>query len=707
EDRNQALRELEAAMKAMNPYVGEYRFRRKDGSFVWMRDRGFFVPDEDGRARVMLGMMEDITQARELEERVAFSELKHRLLFEHANDGVLLMNGDVITDCNPRGLELFGCTREDLVGQTLYAFSPPHQVDGSESKARLQEHIRKGQEGTPQRFTWRHIRRDGSPFEAAVRLTRFELAGEALLQVQVRDRTAEAEAREELARSEETYRRLVLEASDPILVADGEGKLVEVNQAASELFGYSREDLLKRSVADLSDIPKEEALAWYRQFYARLISEDHGIMADQFMRRKDGTRFPFEMSAALLGNGLLQAFIHDVSKRKQAEEELDRIYTLATTFHGMELLDKAAAALAEMLSMHYVSIGEIRDQSVKSLTFYKHGKLLHDTTHSLQGSPCERALADRAPCFIESGASSAFPDDPLLQEWKIESVIGVPMLDNRRNVMGIVALLDDRPHDFSEHEKKIVSIIAQRLASELDMLGQRKREEQLSQQLAQSQKMESLGTLAGGVAHDFNNILGAVIGYITLIKKRVNNDEQIARYLDAIEKSAQRAASLSKQLLSFSHKTQGEIRPVAVNDLVKDTIHIIASSFQKNIGLHTQLAGELPPVLGDSNLLGQVVMNLCINARDAVSERTDRSGGSITVTTSLFKAGAGFVDLRLSEIPGDYVCVCVKDDGVGMDPGVKARIFEPFYTTKGKGRGTGLGLSMVYGIVRNHNGAID
>lgn len=707
EDHDDALKELDAALATTGRYDAEYRYRRKDGSYAWMHDRGFVVSDESGWGKILLGMMEDVTQSRVLEEKLHFSELKHRLLFEHANDAVLVLRGETITDCNPRALEMFGSSKEDLLGQSLYAFSPPYQVDGKESRNTLLEYLNAGLEGRPQKFSWRNIRRDGSGFEAAVRLNRFDLAGEILLQVQIRDTTAEVEAQEELARSEETYRRLILEASDPILVSDGNGKFIEVNQAACSLFGYSREEMLKLSTPSLSVLPSEEALSSYRAFYARLIVEERVAEAARVMKRKDGTTFPAEMSAVLLGNGLLQAIIRDVSEKRQAEKELDKIYALATTFHGQELFDKAAGALAEMLSMSYVSIGEVRGTEVHALTMFRKGVMEYNAVHSLIGSPCEKILASKEMCIHTDKALEQYANDPVLRGWNIRAFAGVPMFDSRREVIGIVSLLDDQPHEFSEHEMRIISIIAQRLSSELEMLARRKREEQLSEQLAQSQKMESLGTLAGGVAHDFNNILGAVIGYTSLIKKRITADEQTSHYLEAIEKSAQRAASLSKQLLSFSHKTHGEIKPVSVNELIQDTIHIIASSFPKEITIETHLAEALPPVLGDQNLLGQVVMNLCINARDAVAEHAGRPEGKIIIATTRFSANAGFIDLHLSAAPGDYVCLTVKDNGVGMKPEVRSRIFEPFYTTKGKGRGTGLGLSMVYGIIRNHNGFID
>ncbi|MBI2619614.1 MAG: PAS domain S-box protein [Ignavibacteriales bacterium] len=636
--------------------------------------------------------------------------MKHRLLFEHANDGVLVLRGESVIDCNPRALELFGCERKDLLGQSLYAFSPPHQLDGSESKFSILARIHAALHEGPQRFTWKHVRRDGNLFEAEVRLNRFELENETLLQAQVRDITAELEAQEELARSEEKYRQLVLEAGDPILVMDGNGKIVEANEKACVLLRTTREEILHTSVAALSPLPLEEALADYRKLYAHLIEKGQIATAGQFLKRKDGTQFPYEMSAVLLGNGLLQSIIRDISEKKRAEQEVDKIYALATTLRGRELFEKSAAGLAELLDMDYVIVGETIDKGsrIRSLTFYARGTIERQLIVDVAGTPYERILTEKKTRMFGAGVTGKFKEAPHLQERNIESFIGAPMTDSNREVIGVVAAMSAQPHRFLDHEQKIMSIIVQRLASELDMLSQRKREEQLSQQLLQSQKMESLGTLAGGVAHDFNNILGAVIGYTSLVKKQIDPKSQSGRYLEAIEKSAQRAASLSKQLLSFSHKTHGDIRPVSINNLIEDTIHIISSSFPKRIAVKTEFSESLPPVLGDQNQLGQVIMNLCINARDAIEEpRESTAEGLLTITTTHFEAGAGFVDVHLSAAPGQYVCITVRDNGAGMTQEVRQRIFEPFFTTKGKGRGTGLGLSMVYGIVRNHGGFID
>ena len=238
------------------------------------------------------------------------------------------MEGESFIDCNPRAMEMFDCRHEDIVGQTPYAFSPPHQVDGRESRAAALQHVGEALEGKPQRFTWRHIKHDGTPFEAEVRLNKFEMEGKAYLQAQVRDITAEVNAAEQLALSEEKYRRLILEAGEAILVTDGNGTIVEANEKACALLQCERSELLQRSVADIGDGPKEEMLAAYRTLYTQLISEEDVLVVERRFRRNDGSVFQGEMSTVLLGSGLLQSIVRDVTEKKQAEKELDRIENL-------------------------------------------------------------------------------------------------------------------------------------------------------------------------------------------------------------------------------------------------------------------------------------------------------------------------------------------------------------------------------------------
>lgn len=223
----------------------------------------------------------------------------------------------------------------------------------------------------------------------------------------------------------------------------------------------------------------------------------------------------------------------------------------------------------------------------------------------------------------------------------------------------------------------------------------------LEEEIRQAQKMESVGLLAGGVAHDFNNLLGGVLGYASFMKAKLPAGHDFIQYLETIERSAQRAAELTSKLLAFARGGQYDVRAVNMNAVVQETVGILARSIDKSITVETSLAENLPTVEGDGGQLQQVMMNLCLNARDAMP-----SGGSLRIGTELRLWGTEEVNRHAGAQPGRYVVITVQDTGTGMDPATRLRIFEPFFSTKGKGKGTGLGLSMVYGIVRNHRGAI-
>jgi two-component system cell cycle sensor histidine kinase/response regulator CckA len=213
--------------------------------------------------------------------------------------------------------------------------------------------------------------------------------------------------------------------------------------------------------------------------------------------------------------------------------------------------------------------------------------------------------------------------------------------------------------------------------------------------------MESLGTLAGVIAHDFNNLLNIIQGYAFILRGHCGQNEEMEESLFAINDTVKRGAALVHQLLTLGGRSRSiESKPVDINILVNRLIVLIRQTFPKTIELDPILETDLPPITGDKNQIEQALLNLCVNARDAMANR-----GTLTFKT---RSVSGATLQSLGEnLEGQYVCVEVTDTGVGMDEKVRTRIFEPFFTTKGKGQGTGLGLSVVYGIVKNHDGFID
>ena len=256
---------------------------------------------------------------------------------------------------------------------------------------------------------------------------------------------------------------------------------------------------------------------------------------------------------------------------------------------------------------------------------------------------------------------------------------------------------------FARKERKPPDDLKRLNASLADQVAERTKELMHSEaQLRQSQKMEAVGQLAGGIAHDFNNLLTGIIGGLNLVRKRIARSDlgDIDRIMDAVEASANRAAALTKRMLAFSRLQPLQLKPVDVNELIAAIADMLRRSIGENIELSLDMQEKICLANTDSNQLETAILNLVINARDAMP-----NGGCITLITQdrhIFDDANPSPDLP----PGDYVVLSVADNGMGMSPDTIARIFEPFFTTKPLGQGTGLGLSMVYGFVKQSEGHI-
>ncbi|MCX6937269.1 MAG: PAS domain S-box protein [Verrucomicrobia bacterium] len=222
----------------------------------------------------------------------------------------------------------------------------------------------------------------------------------------------------------------------------------------------------------------------------------------------------------------------------------------------------------------------------------------------------------------------------------------------------------------------------------------------LEDRLRQAQKMESLGTLAGGIAHDFNNIISIIRGFTELSRELPPGDARLDRYLGAVHSAALRATSLVSQILSFSRKSEVSYRAVQINTMVDELTEMFKETFPRDVELRRELDDSIEAFAADPDQIRQVLLNLCVNARDAMP-----AGGTLTIATGRI-TGQEIAALKVDPTQ-DYVHIRVADTGIGMVPEVRTRIFEPFFTTKQEHGGTGLGLAVVYGIVANHQGVID
>ena len=258
---------------------------------------------------------------------------------------------------------------------------------------------------------------------------------------------------------------------------------------------------------------------------------------------------------------------------------------------------------------------------------------------------------------------------------------------------------DDLTKANEELERRVNDRSAALERAHAALLKEMEEQRSLEEQLRQAQKMESIGTLAGGIAHDFNNILNIIKSYATTISRHPSVNGEIAEELGIIDEATKRGASVVRQLLTLARKTEADFASTDVNKLLSGLADLLKQTLPKTIDISLELRPRLPAVMADSNQINQALLNLCVNARDAMP-----NGGKITLRS---RVADGREIKDASPHARHYVCIEVSDSGMGMADNVRKRMFEPFFTTKGVGEGTGLGLAIVYGIVKNHNGFID
>ena len=298
-----------------------------------------------------------------------------------------------------------------------------------------------------------------------------------------------------------------------------------------------------------------------------------------------------------------------------------------------------------------------------------------------------------------------FPEKPAGIEFH-NLLITWMLIEN--SASGALVAFNKNTGDFTEEDLEILNILANNMIVAFDniklfsSLKQQMTElKKTERQLVEAEKLTALGALAGGIAHDFNNILCGMIGYVTLLKRNHDPADKDFKLLDTIENAGFRAANLTKQLLTFSRQEALDHRPIEVNPHIENIVKLLENTISKLIIFKLELNESLPKISSNAAQLEQIVMNLCVNARDAMPD-----GGEIMIRSKQVHIDRAFCDQHPEARPGDYIRLTVADQGQGIGKDVLPRIFEPFFTTKDFGKGTGLGLAMVYGIVKSHKGFI-
>jgi PAS domain S-box-containing protein len=647
---------LEVAKKG--EHQGEVGHRRKDGMTfpTWMSTTA--LKDDQGKQVGFVGIARDITERKQAEEAVRESEDRYRSLVEESPDVIGIYQEGKLIFINSTGVQLLGAkARAELVGQT------GEQLIHSEDYPASTDRIRRRLAGETGLYPAevRYLRVDGTAVPMEVSATPITFGGKPAVQFIARDITERKRAERQLAQSELRLRLVWEHALVPMRLADAMGRVVLVNDAYCRFAGKPREELEGQPVAVAYEPARHDQIQ--RDYVARYRQGGDVWHREVEVTLWNGKHASVEVTESFFDlpdqPGLLLTTLRDITERKQAEE---RIRAQA------ELLDLAQDAIAVRDMNGCV---QYWNKGCERLTGWTAAEALGKSMSELvKPDPAEFDRARRV--LLEAG------------HWSGEQTIVTK--DGRAVTnMSRWTLVRD-----AQGQPKSTLII------NTDITEKKK----LEAQFLRAQRLESVGRLASGIAHDLNNILAPVLMAPAMIRDSTQ-DPDVHKMLDLIEANAQRGAGIIRQLLTFGRGTEGQRIPLPLRHLVKEMDSIIAETFPKNIKLLRQSPADVWLVNGDPTQLHQVLLNLCVNARDAMPY-----GGTLTLGLENMEVDEFFARSNAGARPGPHVALSVTDTGTGIAPENLDTIFDPFFTTKELGQGTGLGLSTVLGIVKGHGGFI-
>jgi two-component system cell cycle sensor histidine kinase/response regulator CckA len=634
------------------------------------RTRAPFTDDELSIMKSVADQVSIAIDRKQSAERVERSEKKFRAVFENAHDAIFLLGEDLsFLDCNPAATKMFECAKSKIVGRTPLDFMPPAQPDGSDSKQKAREIGNVLLQGNAPYFEWLCQRSDGAQFEAIIVANRFELDDEVVTLAIVRDISARKRSEVALRESEARFRGFMDNSPAIAWMKDEEGRYVYLSKSYQKRLGVRFSDLEGKTDFDIW--PQHIAKQFRENDLVVMDSGNPIELPEESIDLKGEHTFWWNSKFLIrdsAGRGFVCGIGIDLTLQKKLENELR---ASETRFR----------ALVEATSDSIWEVDENEIYTYASPKIYDHlgyqpteviGKTLYDFVIPEEVESLQRKLdaykRERKPFFTLEKESMSKSGEKVILETS-----GVPILDMDGNFYGY------RGIDRNISERKM-----------------------LEQKFLQAQKMEVVGQLASGIAHDFNNIVMAIEGYVELLLPRMANDSNCKKYMKRIDALARRANTLTRDLLMFSRKQGVDPKAEDLNMIVRRMKDILRWLIGDDIRFKMSLHQGVLPIMSVSGQIEQVLTNIVTNARDATPK-----GGLITLRTSLIDKDSDlFKPAEFAKVRG-YALISVDDTGSGMDRTTSRKIFEPFFSLKEVGKGTGLGLAVVYGIVKQHNGFIN
>ncbi|MFH2056944.1 MAG: PAS domain S-box protein, partial [bacterium] len=635
-------------------YQSERQMICKDGSQVWASVTMGAIRDEKNRLEAIVTLVEDISgrkaTAAALLAHLAFLDT----LLNTIPSPVFYKNAEgIYLGCNEAFAGFIGLRPEEIIGKSVHEIEPPEIADKYEEKDReLFENP-----GT-QTYEWRVRHSSGETRDVVFYKATFGGQGgcpEGIIGLLL-DITDRKRAEEELSASEEKFKTIAESSPDAIFVADRQGNYVYTNRTASELLGYSTEELATMSIVDVS---RQDQIEETKKSFAELLAMGK-MFVEIDLVRADGSVFPADLNAVVLPNNLIYGSCRDITGRKQVERKLQESEERFKSIVTSSFLSIAMVNLEGRVTLANRAAAEL------------HG---YPTPELMIGLPIAELCADAA------FGSVAELQQRLLEEGPVQP-IRIEL--RRRDGTTFPAEMSLSPILDSDHKVTSFVGIAQDITQQLRM----------QEELTKTDKLESIGVLAGGIAHDFNNILTAIIGYISFAQLEVQPGTEIQQCLIEAEAASQRAAQLTKQLLTFARGGAPLIENISISEVIGESARFALSGTGVKPDFYIQ--ENLPAVNADAGQLSQVINNLLINASQAME-----GSGTVKIAVEqvvLHKIGS--VPIR----PGKYVLMTITDEGIGIPEENLSRIFDPYFTTKAKG--SGLGLASTYSIIKKHGGYI-
>jgi PAS domain S-box-containing protein len=628
----------------------------------------------DGRRHVVL-TLDNITERKQMEAILRHSEERYRRQFMQ-NQAIMLLIDPLtgaIEDANPAACTFYGYPHDRLLQMNITDINllPASEV------MRLMDEVSQGKTAA---LYFEHRLAGGDVRNVEVFSSPVTVGGRTVLHSIIIDITEKKRAETALHQQKEFYEKLLQNLSAPTFVLDDQHRVIAWNKACELLTGLAAEKVIgttgqwrgfydheRPCLADIVLDGKEELLpTLYRQIKTSQLLPGL-VQAEGWYKLRNEDRYIFFNAAPIRSaNGEIIAVvetIEDITERKRFEDEL-RTLSYAITQSPVSIMITSPQGLIEHVNPKFTEV-----------TGY-----------------VESEIVGQTPAVLKSGQTSVETYrnlwDTILngREWRGE------FLNKKKN--GELYWEEAMISPIKGPDGEITHFIGIK-----EDITEKKR---LEGQLRHAQKMEAVGQLSGGVAHDFNNILTAIVGYASILEIKCEQDDQIKRCITEIIRASERGAKLTKNLLTFSRKQAGPLTRIDINELVGRMVKIVGGNLGPAFRIETKIAESPLRVMADSIQIEQAIMNVITNAREALTG----AGGVLAIETETCHMTHELINrLGYGQI-GDYAVLTVADTGIGMDEETLKRIYEPFFTTKEMGGGSGLGLSITYGIVKRHNGFI-